>query len=76
MKTKGIRLLLILAGVLFVGVAVTLAAISAWNSDVIGGAGIETFKYVFFKQAGGVYFILTLVGVALALSSFFIKKEK
>ena len=76
MKTKVIRLILVLAGVLLVGVAVTLAALSAWNSDVIGGAGIETFKYVFFKQTGGVYFILTLVGIAFALSSLFIKKEK
>ena len=40
-----------------------LAFVSTIYKNIVGGADIHTFLFVFFNGNGGVYFYLTLLGV-------------
>lgn len=63
MKRKAIRIALLVAGVALVCVSLVLAVSATASKDIIGGADLPTFFYVFFNEGGGVYGMLAFLGV-------------
>ena len=73
---KAIVIALLTLGVLLFAVPLVLAVIATVNTSVIGGADLATFNYHFFKANGGLYFLLSLTGIASLLSGTVINVVK
>ena len=68
-KNKIVANLLLALGIILVCVAVLLSTITTNEKDIIGGADLHTFVFVFFQEHSGIYFMLTVLGVALIVVS-------
>ncbi|MBP3314914.1 MAG: hypothetical protein J6M03_03735 [Clostridia bacterium] len=78
-KNKLIALICIIIGVILICSAIILAIIKTADKYVIGGADFSSFLFVFFKQSGGIYSILSLCGIALLILGtivLFVKSNK
>ncbi len=79
MRSKWLTYTLLSAGLLLLCLSVTLSLIATANKDIIGGAGWPTFSLVFFRENGGVYFLMALLGtlslIASLVLSVFRKKQ-
>ena len=67
---------LILIGIALIAISFVLAIIVTANTDIIGGADLSTFRFVFFRQNKGSYSMIAFVGIALIIVSSFIKSKK
>ena len=67
---NGLKLLLILLGVLLMCVSVVVTLVSAANVSIIGGAGWPTFWFYFQKHGW-----LAGLGVILVITGIVIKKK-
>ena len=79
MRSKWFTYALIAAGLLLLCLSVTLSLIATAEKDIIGGAGWPTFSLVFFRENGGIYFLMALSGavsLTAALVLSFFKKKK
>ncbi len=78
MKRKYTALALLLAGCVLLGVSLVLSIITVANKNIIGGADLPTFIFVFFQEHGGAYFALALSGVLCVLAAciILVRKEK
>ncbi|MBE6551278.1 MAG: hypothetical protein E7665_03985 [Ruminococcaceae bacterium] len=63
MKKKHILAMLLITGIILMCSGVILAFARTNAKDIIGGADIHTFLFVFFNGNGGTYFYLTLSGL-------------
>lgn len=68
---NGLKLLLILVGILLVCVSVVLTLISPANVSIIGGAGWPTFWFFFQK-----YGWIVGAGLLLLLAGILLKKDQ
>ena len=63
-------------GILLLAAPIVLAAVETAAKGVIGGAGLSTFCFVYFRDHGGIYFLLSLLGVAGMIASVFVVINK
>ena len=63
MKKKPIVIALFIVGLVFVCLSIALAFIATANKNIIGGADLPTFTYVFFYENRGLYSTLADCGV-------------
>lgn len=73
---KIIAIALLIFGVLLFAVPLVLAVIATANTNVIGGADLATFIYHFCKANGGLYFLLSLAGIAFLVSGTIVNVVK
>lgn len=73
---KIIVITLLVLGVLLFAIPLVLAVIATANTSVIGGADLTTFSYHFFKANGGLYFLLSLTGIASLLAGTIVNVAK
>lgn len=64
MKRKRIASVLMACGAGVLGLVPILVFVATTTIDIIGGVSWPTVWNVYFNAHGGVYFILTLVGLA------------
>ena len=79
MRTKWLTYALVAAGLLFLCLSLTLSLVATAEKDIIGGAGWPTFSLVFFRENGGVYFLMALAGAASLIAALvlsFFKQKK
>lgn len=77
MKRKYIKITLFAIGIVCVCVSLVLMYVSMASVNIIGGADWPTFFFIFFRKSGGLYSILTLLGLlSIMISIFFKKGEK
>ena len=69
MKKTHVALILLIVGILLLCLSVIPAALSTAQKDVIGGADLPTFLFVFSREHGGLYSILALLGVAAVVTA-------
>lgn len=69
MKNKIVANIFLTLGIVLVCVAIVLSIIATNEKDIIGGAGLSTFVFVFFREHSGVYFLLAVLGVASIAAS-------
>ena len=74
MAVKKFSLLLAITGTVFLCLGFLLAGIATANRDIIGGADLSTFFYVFSQERNGLYQTLSLLGVLLILVSVLHRK--
>lgn len=75
MKNKHITSILMTIGILFLVLGFLLAVVSTSSKNVVGGADIHTFLFVFFNENGGVYFYLSLLGIAEIIASVIVRRR-
>ena len=63
MNNKHITLIFLMIGIVLLLSGLILAFVSTIDKNIVGGADIHTFLFIFFNENGGVYFYLTLLGV-------------
>lgn len=63
MKKKPIVIALFIVGLVFICLSIALAFIATANKNIIGGADLPTFTYVFFYENRGLYSTLACCGV-------------
>ena len=69
MKKKYIVIFLIALGIALLMVSVVLAAMAAAGKNIIGGADLPTFLFVFVSEKGGLYSTLASIGLAAIIAS-------
>ena len=62
---------LLVVGILLLCLSVILSVVSTAGKDIIGGADLPTFLFVFRHENGGMYFALALLGVISLTASLF-----
>lgn len=62
---------LLVVGILLLCLSVILSVVSTAGKDIIGGADLPTFLFVFHHENGGMYFALALLGVISLTASLF-----
>ena len=67
MKKKILTIAFLALGIVLICLSVILTVIACAQVDVIGGADLHTFSFVFFRQNEGVYSIVTLLGLILLI---------
>ena len=76
MKKKSIILIFLIVGIVLLASSITLTAIATTDTNVIGGADLPTFGFVFFHQSGGIYFALSILGIMAILASVIVSMIK
>lgn len=76
MKRKFVLISLVAAATLLVCASLILTILSASGKSIIGGADLPTLTFVFFRESGGVYFLLALLGVFCFLTACVIGMKK
>ena len=61
---KAIIIALSVIGILMICVPLVLAVIGTADTNIIGGADWSTFQYYFFRENGGLYFLISCAGAA------------
>ena len=69
MRRRALLLTLLIIGTLLIIIALISAAIKTADTDVIGGADLPTYIFVFSHGNGGVYAILVLLGLATVIGA-------
>ena len=62
MAVKKFSLLLAITGTVLICLGLLLAIIATANRNIIGGADLPTFFYVFSREKNGLYQTLSLLG--------------
>ena len=69
MKKKHIVLSLLTLGIVLLVVSVALAAMATASKNIIGGADLPTFLFVFVSEKSGLYSILASLGLAAIIGA-------
>ena len=69
MKKKHISAILLIIGIILFFVPIVLAVIETGNKNIIGGADLPTFVFVFFRQNKGLYSTLAFCGIISLVAS-------
>lgn len=70
MKKKQIVILLVAVGIALLVISVALAVMATAGKNIIGGADLPTFLFVFYHEKRGLYSTLASLGVAAIIASF------
>lgn len=70
MKKRHIVLSLMAIGIVLLAVSVALAAIATAGKNIIGGADLPTFLFVFYHEKRSLYSTFASLGVAAIIASF------
>ncbi len=73
MKRNYICVLLLVTGIVLLCVSVIPAIIETVSSNIIGGADIYTFGFVFFHKNAGMYSVISFLGIAAFIAAVVIK---
>lgn len=79
MKKKHIVVSLLTIGVVLLCLSIVLAMIATGNKNIIGGADLPTFLFVFYYEKRGLYSTLAFLGIAASIASAIVggvKKRK
>ena len=76
MRKKHIVVLLLAVGIVLLGVSVVLAIIATGNKNIIGGADLSTFLFVFTYEKRGLYSTLAFLGIAAIAASVVVSVVK
>ena len=74
MKKKRDNILLLIFGIILLCGSVVFTIIEMKDIDIIGGAGIHTFLFVFRYGNSGVYSALGLLGVGVIITAVVMEK--
>ena len=69
MKKKYIVIFLLAIGIVMLCLSVVFAVISTANKNIIGGADLSTFLFVLRHEKKGLYFVLSILGLAVIIAS-------
>jgi hypothetical protein len=69
MRKKRIVAVLLAAGMILPCTSIILAAIATANKNIIGGADLSTFLFVFSHQNGGIYALLSFFGAVCVIAA-------
>lgn len=69
MKKNYIAVSLLAVGVILLCISVFLTIMEAGNRNIIGGADINTFLFVFFRDKNGLYSALAFLGICSVIAS-------
>lgn len=70
MKKKQIVILLVAVGIALLVISVALAVMATAGKNIIGGADLPTFLFVFYHEKRGLYSTLASLGVAAIIATF------
>lgn len=70
MKKRHIVLSLMAIGIVLLVASVALAVMATAGKNIIGGADLPTFLFVFYHEKRGLYSTLASLGVAAIIASF------
>ena len=79
MKKKHVVVSLLTIGVVLLCLSIILAMIATGNKNIIGGADLPTFLFVFYHEKRGLYSTLAFLGIAAIIASAIVggvKKRK
>lgn len=76
MKKKPIVIALFIVGLVLICLSVALAVIATANKNIIGGADLPTFTYVFFYENRSMYSTLAFCGVVSIIVSVVVGLRK
>jgi hypothetical protein len=76
MKKKYVLPILLLIGMVLFCLSVILAVIATAGKEIIGGADLSTFFFVFFSENRGMYSILAFSGLIIMIASAILLKIK
>ena len=76
MKKNRIVIALFIVGIVFICLSVVLAVVATANKNIIGGADLPTFTYVFFYENRGMYSTLAFCGVVSIIVSVVVGLRK
>lgn len=70
---KLIAIMLLVVGIILILAAFALAAVSAADKNIIGGAGMHILIFTFLYENSGLYFIIAFFGASSVLASIILK---
>lgn len=76
MKKKYVFLLLLAIGVVLLFTSIALAIIATGSRNIIGGADIPTFLFVFFHEKRGLYSALAFSGAGAIIAAVIVRAVK
>jgi len=76
MKKKTIATLCLIVGILLICVSVIGAVVDTNRKNMIGGADLPTYLFVFFRQHSGIYSLLSLGGLVCILVAVILRTVK
>ncbi len=79
MKKKHIVVFLLAIGVVLLCLSIIFAVIATGNKNIIGGADLPTFLFVFYYEKRGLYSTLAFLGISAMIASAvvgMVKKRK
>lgn len=69
MKKKFIFVSLLTIGVALLCISIVFTIISTGSRNIIGGADLHTFLFVFFHEKSGLYSTLAFLGIGAIIAS-------
>ena len=72
MKKKNLNIVLLITGILLLILSVILAIIETANINIIGGAGLPTFFFIFYGAKKGLYSTIAFISIITIISSIII----
>lgn len=76
MKKKYIVIALLSTGIILLCISIILAIIATGNKNIIGGADLPTFLFVFTYEKRGLYSTLALLGISVIIVSTIVAMVK
>ena len=76
MNKKHISTILLVTGILLLCFSIVLAVIATGNKNIIGGADLPTFVFVFFRENNGLYSTLAFCGIVSLVASAIVRLQK
>lgn len=76
MNRKHIATVLFVMGFVLLCLSIVLAVIATGNKNIIGGADLPTFVFVFFRENNGLYSTLAFCGIVSLVASAIVRLQK
>ena len=73
---KTIATFCLIVGILLICVSVMGAVVETNHKNIIGGADLPTYLFVFFRQHSGIYLLLSLGGIVCILGAVILRTVK
>ena len=73
---KRIATFCLIVGILLICVSVMGAVVETNHKNIIGGAALPTYLFVFFRQHSGIYSLLSLGGIVCILVAVILRAVK
>ena len=76
MNRKHISVILLVIGSILICLSIILAIFATDSKDIIGGADISTFVFVYFRESNGLNSAIALCGIISLSISLMVKLRK